>query len=374
VKGGAVPGQEHEHYMQRCLELALKGSGSVSPNPMVGSVIVYGGRIVGEGYHMEYGGPHAEVNAVASVADAGVLRDATLYVNLEPCSHFGKTPPCSDMIIRCGIPRVVTGCRDPHVKVAGKGIEKLLAAGVEVIEGVLEAESEKLNEAFITSHRKGRPFVALKLAQTLDGKIATASGASKWITGVEARTEVHRLRCAYDAVLTGAATVMADDSELTVRHCAGRNPLRVLLDPRLAVPLDAKFFDGGAETLVFTVPSLLQSEKARQIAGRGISLLGAPATGCGLDLGLVLDALHERRVLSVLVEGGSRLHSSFVRSALVDKFYVFVAPKLFGGDGLSAFAPLGITLPGGAPELCFEAPLGFGSDLLLTAYVVDDVQ
>ncbi|MCF8382740.1 MAG: bifunctional diaminohydroxyphosphoribosylaminopyrimidine deaminase/5-amino-6-(5-phosphoribosylamino)uracil reductase RibD [Chlorobium sp.] len=364
-----MPDQQHELYMQRCLELALKGSGSVSPNPMVGSVIVSGGCIVGEGYHMEYGGPHAEVNAIASVADTGLLRNSTLYVNLEPCSHFGKTPPCSDMIIERGIPRVVIGCRDPHLKVAGKGIEKLLSAGVEVVEGVLEAESEKLNEAFITSHRKGRPFVALKLAQTLDGKIATSSGASKWITGAEARTEVHRLRCAYDAVLTGAATVIADDSELTVRHCAGRNPLRVVLDARLAVPLDAKIFDAGAETLVFTAPSLLQSEKALRLAGKGITLKGVPPSECGLDLRHVLDALHERRVLSVLVEGGSRLLSSFVRSVLVDKLYVFVAPKLFGGDALSAFAPLGVTLPGDAPGLSFEAPLGFGSDLLLTAYL-----
>ncbi|MBM3161916.1 MAG: bifunctional diaminohydroxyphosphoribosylaminopyrimidine deaminase/5-amino-6-(5-phosphoribosylamino)uracil reductase RibD [Chlorobi bacterium] len=355
--------------MRRCLELALKGSGATSPNPMVGSVIVVEGRIVGEGYHMRYGGPHAEVNAVASVADERLLRQSTLYVNLEPCSHFGKTPPCSDLIIARQIPRVVVGCRDPHVKVAGKGIEKLRAAGVEVVEGVLEAESEKLNEAFITSHRKGRPFVALKLAQTLDGKIATASGASKWITGQEARTEVHRLRCRYDAVLTGAATVIADDSQLTVRHCAGRNPLRVVLDPKLAVPLTAGIFDGSAETLLFTEASRQDSEKARMLASMGVAVAGAESRECGLDLGAVLAMLHERRVLSVLVEAGSRLASSFVREGLCDKLYLFVAPLLFGGDGLSSFDSFGIKLPEEAPRVRFEQPVFFGGDLLLTAYV-----
>lgn len=358
----------HEPYMRRCLELALKGAGSVSPNPMVGSVIVADGRVVGEGYHMQYGGPHAEVNAVASVQDARLLRRATLYVNLEPCSHFGKTPPCSDLIIAKQIPRVVVGCRDPHEKVAGKGIGKLRAAGVEVVENVLEAESEKLNEAFITSHRKGRPFIALKLAQTLDGKIATASGASKWITGLEARTEVHRMRCRYDTVLTGAATVMADDSQLTVRHCAGRNPIRVVLDPGLVLPVASGIFDGSAETLLFTTAAMQESEKARQLAANGVTVLGAGVRECGLDLAEVLAALHDRKVLSVLVEAGSRLVSSFVGAGLFDKLYVFVAPALFGGDGLSSFAPLGVKLPEQAIRLGFEPPAFFGGDLLLTAY------
>jgi diaminohydroxyphosphoribosylaminopyrimidine deaminase/5-amino-6-(5-phosphoribosylamino)uracil reductase len=353
--------------MRRCIELALKGSGSVSPNPMVGSVVVADGRIVGEGFHMRFGGPHAEVNAIASVADGTVLSRSTLYVNLEPCSHFGKTPPCSDLIIAKGIPRVVIGCRDPHEKVAGKGIEKLRAAGVEVLEGILRAESERLNEAFITSHRKGRPFVALKLAQTLDGKIATVSGASKWITGPEARAEVHRMRSLHDAVLTGAATVIADDSELTVRHCAGRNPLRVVLDPKLSVADGAAVFDDCAETLLFTAHSMLDSEKARRLAGTGVAVFGVNTDGCGLDLAEVLGELHRRGVLSVLVETGSRLASSFVAGGLFDRLYVFVAPLLFGGDGLSAFAPLGIRLPAEAPRLRFEPPRLFGLDLLLTA-------
>jgi len=369
LRGDKVQDHTHEHFMQRCLELALMGSGAVSPNPMVGCVIVSGGQIIGEGFHRQYGGPHAEVNAVASVADHELLRNATLYVNLEPCSHFGKTPPCSDMIVEMGIPRVVIGCRDPHLKVAGKGIAKLLAGGVEVIEGVLETESERLNEAFITVHRKGRPFVALKLAQTLDGKIATVSGASKWITGEEARTEVHRLRCSFDAVLTGAATVIADDSRLTVRHCAGRNPLRVVLDSRLSIPIGAGIFDTEAETVVFTALSMQDSQKARQLAKKGVAVFGVDERECGLDLAAVLDKLYERRILSVLVEGGGRLGSSFVRMELFDKLYMFIAPVLFGGDGMSAFAPIGIRLPEQAIKLDFDPPCRFGRDLLLTAYV-----
>ncbi|MBN1279695.1 MAG: bifunctional diaminohydroxyphosphoribosylaminopyrimidine deaminase/5-amino-6-(5-phosphoribosylamino)uracil reductase RibD [Chlorobium sp.] len=359
----------HERYIRRCLELARLGAGSVSPNPMVGSVIVADDRIIGEGYHRHYGGPHAEVNAVTAVADEVLLRQATLYVNLEPCSHFGKTPPCSDLIIAKGIPRVVIGCRDPHVKVAGKGIEKLLAAGVDVVEGVLKAESEKLNEAFITSHRKGRPFIALKLAQTLDGKIATAAGASKWITGQEARTEVHRMRCRYDAVLTGSATVVADDSRLTVRHCAGRNPLRVVLDSRLSIPIGAGIFSEEAETIVFTTPALAESRKADKLAGQGVTVLAVGERDCGLDLADVLGELHRRRVLSVLVEGGGRLVSSFVKTGLADKLYLFVAPKLFGGDGLSSFAPLGVTSPELGVELDIEPPVFFGRDILFAAYI-----
>ncbi|WP_331562138.1 bifunctional diaminohydroxyphosphoribosylaminopyrimidine deaminase/5-amino-6-(5-phosphoribosylamino)uracil reductase RibD [Chlorobium sp.] len=367
-KGGESSAM-HVRYMRRCLELARLGAGSVSPNPMVGSVIVADGRIIGEGYHRKYGDPHAEVNAVAAVADEALLRQATLYVNLEPCSHFGKTPPCSDLIIEKGIPRVVIGCRDPHIKVAGKGIEKLLAAGVEVIEGVLQEESGKINEAFITSHRKGRPFVALKLAQTLDGKIATATGASKWITGDDARREVHRLRCHYDAVLTGAATVMADDSRLTVRHCAGRNPLRVVLDSRLSIPENAGVFSDEAKTVLFTSPALHKSQKAARLSEKGVTVLAVEGRECGLDLAAVLAALHERRVLSVLVEGGSRMVSSFINAKLADKLYLFIAPKLFGGDGLSAFAPLGVTSPDLAVGLDMGPPVFFGADLLLTAYI-----
>jgi len=356
-------------YMSRCIELALKGGGTVSPNPMVGSVIVCNGVIIGEGFHEIYGAPHAEVNAIASVADQELLRRSTLYVNLEPCSHFGKTPPCSDLIIEKGIPRVVVGCRDPFVSVAGKGIAKLLAAGIEVTEGVLEAECMKLNEAFIKSHTSGLPFVSLKLAETLDGKIATSLGNSKWITGEAARMEVHRLRALYDAVVVGEATVRSDDAELTVRHCSGRNPLGVVLDRRLSLPVESKIFNTEAPTILFASSAWEALDKAGILRERGVTVLFVREHAGELDLRQVLEELHQRRILSILVEGGSRLSASFIRERLVDKIYMFIAPKLFGGDALSSFAPLNISMPDESVALKFETPRFFGSDLLLEAYV-----
>ena len=364
-----MPYCDDAFFMRRALELAVQGAGSVSPNPMVGAVIVYNGEIIGEGYHQKFGGPHAEVNAIASVSDEQKLHDATLYVTLEPCAHFGKTPPCSDLIVQKGIPRVVIGCRDPHVEVAGKGIARLQAAGIPVTEGVLEAECLKCNEAFIKSHTKGLPFVTIKLAQTLDGKIATSLGASHWITGEEARSEVHRLRSIYDAVLIGEATVRADDSQLTVRHCAGRNPLRVVLDRRLSLPLDAKIFDTAAPTIVFASSSWERLPKVALLRQKGVTVLFVKEHAGELDLRSVLAELQKQNVLSVMVEGGSRLSASFVRAGLVDKITLFIAPKLFGGDALSSFAPLGISMPDQAVNLRFEPPQFFGNDVLLEAYI-----
>lgn len=364
-----MPQSQDTAFMKRCLELALQGSGTVSPNPMVGSVIVHNGEIIGEGYHERYGAPHAEVRALASVADKQLLRHSTLYVNLEPCAHFGKTPPCADLIVETAIPRVVIGCRDPNDAVAGKGIAKLLSSGVAVTEGVLEKEALKLNEAFIKSHTAGLPLVALKLGQTLDGKIATSLGASKWITGPEARREVHLLRSIFDAVVIGEATVRTDDPELTVRHCPGRNPLRVVLDRRLSLPAEAKIFGSGAPTIVFASSSWEELPKAAVLRKRGVTVLFVNEHAGELDLRQVLEELHKRQVLSVLVEGGSRLSASFIREKLVDKIYMFIAPKLFGGDALSSFAPLGISMPEQALELRFEPPRFFGRDVLLEAYV-----
>lgn len=369
VTDPTAPGRpEDEAYMRRCLELAERGAGSISPNPMVGSVIVHDGRVIGEGWHRQYGGPHAEPNAIASVEDEALLRRSTLYVNLEPCSHYGKTPPCADLIVEKRIPRVVVGCLDPHEKVAGKGIAKLRDAGIEVTVGVLEAESERLNEAFMTSHRKGRPFVALKTAQTLDGRIATSLGASKWITGEESRCEVHRLRCLYDAVLCGASTALSDNTELTVRYCAGRQPLRVLLDPRLEVPHEFRIFNDAAKTLVFALRDEVESGLVQQLEARGVEVVLIGEAEGSLDLAQVFAELHRRRVLSVMVEAGSRLSSSMVRSGLVDKYYVFIAPKLFGGDGLGSFGPLDVIRPDMATVLDFTRIDRFGNDLLIEAY------
>jgi len=359
-----------EHFMRQCLELAVRGAGSVSPNPMVGSVIVHEGHIIGEGWHERYGGPHAEVNAIAAVSEQELLPVSTLYVNLEPCAHYGKTPPCCDLVISRKIPRVVVGCLDPHDKVAGKGIERMRSAGVEVIVGVLEEESERLNEAFMTTHRKGRPFVFLKVAQTLDGRIATSLGASKWITGESARIEVHRLRSRYDAVLTSSTTVLADDAELTVRHCQGRQPLRVLLDRQLQVPLESRVFNSETRTLVFASAERADSLRAAQLERRGVELVMVGHTPGGLDLMEVFAELHRRRVQSVMVEAGSRLASALIRAGLVDKLGVFIAPKLFGGDALPTFSTLDVLMPDQAVNLRFAGFGMVGTDFYLEAYVV----
>ncbi|MEI7694638.1 MAG: bifunctional diaminohydroxyphosphoribosylaminopyrimidine deaminase/5-amino-6-(5-phosphoribosylamino)uracil reductase RibD [Chlorobium sp.] len=360
---------EHIIFMRRSLELAVLGAGRVSPNPLVGALLVRHGEIIGEGYHRHFGAPHAEVEAIRSVADERQLHEATLYVTLEPCCHVGKTPPCSDLIVEKGIPRVVVGCRDPYVEVAGQGIAKLQAAGVAVTEGVLEAECRKMNEPFIKSHTTGLPFVAIKLAQTLDGKIATSLGASHWITGPEARREVHRLRSIYDAVLVGEATVRADDAHLTVRECSGRNPLRVVLDRQLHLSLEAKIFDAEAPTILFASSSWQRLPKVELLQKQGVTLHFVDEHAGGLDLRQVLEELHRRGVLSVMVEGGSRLAASLLRNRLADKMMIFIAPKFFGADGLSAVAPLGINLPDQALTVRFEPPQFYGHDVQLEAYI-----
>ncbi len=355
-----------EYYMRRCLELAEKGCGSVSPNPMVGSVIVCDDQIIGEGYHERYGGPHAEVNAIASVCDEALLRRSTLYVNLEPCSHYGKTPPCSDLIIRKAVRRVVVGCLDPHEKVSGKGIEKLRRAGVEVTTGVLQRESEALNEAFIKSHTLAMPFVVLKIAQTIDGRIAVASGESKWITGEESRSEVHRMRSVYDAVMTTSSTVIADNPRLTVRHCEGRNPVRVVLDRLLQVPLSSSIFDDEAKTIVYTSHAMSTTQKAGEIRDKGVIVCGIGDDGNALDLSAVFRHLHdEHSLLSVMVEAGGTLAGSIIRQRLADRIVWFIAPKLFGADGLGAIAAFNCQNPADAPVLSFSAPRFFGRDFCI---------
>lgn len=359
---------EDAAYMRRCLELASRGAGFVSPNPMVGSVIVHDGQVIGEGWHQEYGQAHAEVNAIASVYDESLLEHSTLYVNLEPCSHFGKTPPCADLIVEKRIPRVVVGCMDPHKKVSGNGIARLRQAGVEVTVGVLDVESERLNEAFMTAHRKGRPFVALKTAQTLDGRIATSLGASKWITSIESRTEVHRLRSFYDAVMCGSSTAIADNAELTVRHSSGRQPLRVLLDSRLQVQNEARIFNSEAKTVVFTLRQESEQCRIDQLQARGVEVIQVDESVGGLDLIRVFAELHRRQVISVMVEGGCRLSTTLIRAGLVDKFYLFIAPKLFGGDGLPSFGTLDVVHPEFVQKLRFGGVERFGDDVLLEVY------
>ncbi|NTW50434.1 MAG: bifunctional diaminohydroxyphosphoribosylaminopyrimidine deaminase/5-amino-6-(5-phosphoribosylamino)uracil reductase RibD, partial [Chlorobiales bacterium] len=294
---------EDARFLRQCLSLARRGTGQTAPNPMVGSVIVHQGKVIGKGYHKRYGDWHAEVNAINSVEDQKLLQNSTIYVSLEPCSHYGKTPPCADLIIEKKIPRVVIGCKDPFEAVSGRGIEKLKAAGIEVTVGVLEKESRKLNEAFITYHTLQRPFIALKVAQTLDGKLATKTKASQWITGEAARRYAHRLRSEYSAVMVGTGTALSDNPSLTVRHVKGQNPARVLLDRTLRVPLDTNLFDSTAPTIVFTSARNREHAKAQSLREKGMKLFFVEETENGLDLEQVFACLYQERILSVLVEG-----------------------------------------------------------------------
>jgi diaminohydroxyphosphoribosylaminopyrimidine deaminase/5-amino-6-(5-phosphoribosylamino)uracil reductase len=327
---------QDEFYIRKCIRLARRGEGFVSPNPLVGAVLVRDDKIVGRGYHKRFGGAHAEVNAVRDAG--GECAGATLYVNLEPCCYFGKTPPCTDLILSKGIKRVVIGAIDPNPLVAGKGIRMLVEAGLDVVVGVLENECVDLNEFFFKLVSTGLPFVSLKIAQSLDGKIATETGDSKWITSEKSRVMVHKLRSQYDAVLVGAGTVKADNPDLTVRLVKGRNPYRVVLDNNLTLPLNSSVLtdDSIHQTIVFADRKVEQVKprKIRELKSRGVSLVLLNGSRGGLlSLRGVLKKLGSMGIGSVLVEGGSRVFSSFLKERLADKLLVFTAPKIIG-DGI----------------------------------------
>lgn len=344
-----------EAYMRRALELAQQAEGETSPNPMVGCVIVDDeGNIVGEGYHHKAGQPHAEVNALAEAKQ--LAQGATAYVTLEPCAHYGRTGPCCVALARAGIKRVVAACKDPNPKVAGQGLEYLRLQGIEVECGVCAKEALRLNERFFTWITKKRPFITLKYAMTLDGKIATASGDSKWITGEAARTMAHRLRKQHDAVLVGIGTVLADDPELTTRMVAGKNPVRVVLDSRLRISLMATVLNPAAETIIFT------SSEADEVKGEALAALPnvevvrLPAPHGSLPVAQVVAALAERGLTSLLVEGGSSVLGAFYDAGLADRVYAFIAPKLIGGA--NALTPVG----------------GKGSELVAAGWQLEEVE
>ena len=320
----------HEAFMHRCLELAATASGYTAPNPMVGAVVVYEGRIIGEGFHRQYGEPHAEVNAIHSVREKELLEHSTLYVNLEPCSHHGKTPPCADLIISHRIPHVVTGSFDPNPLVAGKGIAMLRAAGCRVTEHILEEECDRLNIRFMTFHRKHRPYVVLKWAQTADGFIdairdRNVIGRPTWITGWYEQTQVHKWRSEEQAVMVGTNTALADNPMLNIRRWHGRQPLRIVLDKQLRLPASLHLFDGTQPTLVFT-------EKQKKGTG---NVTYAPVP---FDQQLpyhILDELFRRKITSVFIEGGTQLLQTFIDAGLWDEARIFTGSVLFG-DGIKA--------------------------------------
>lgn len=322
--------------MQRCLELAIAGLGKVHPNPLVGCVIVHNGKIIGEGYHQQFGGPHAEIFALARAGKKS--NGATLVTNLEPCVHFGKTPPCIDAIIHSGISKAVIATEDPNPLVKGKGIRRLRDAGIKVHIGVMRREAECLNEKFFKFMKTGIPFVGIKIAQTLDGYMADIHGKSKWVTSMEARREVHRLRGEYDAVLVGANTVLKDDPELTIHFVKGRNPVRIVVDGRLSVPVHRKIFNTlKVPTWILTSPSALRAKKQKvhTLSLRGVRVL--EGTGrTHLNGKEILRILASEGISSVLVEGGSETIAEFVSQDISDKLYLFIAPRILGG-GLKSF-------------------------------------
>ena len=352
--------------MKRALKLAEKGRGAVSPNPMVGAVIVKGDRIVGEGFHEQYGQAHAEVNAIRRAGDE--TQGATLYVTLEPCNHTGKTGPCTQAIFESGIARVVVAMGDPNPLVNGQGISFLRSKGVTVVENVLNEHARALNRGYLKHVLTGRPYVLLKLAQTLDGRIATSTGHSKWVTGEDARAVSHKLRALHDAVLVGIGTVLADDPQLTVRKVKGTSPKRIILDGQLRVPLDANVLsDENPQKTIILTSNLASKEKISRIAERGsrIVVLAADENGM-IPLNQVWLTLGELGITSVMVEGGSRVHTACLKEGCADEMVIFIAPKLLG-SGVEAVGDLGIRNINAAIELEVNSIKKLDRDLMLTA-------
>lgn len=317
----------HEKYISRCIQLAKNGLGSTFPNPMVGSVVVYDGKIIGEGYTSPYGGPHAEVNAIHSVKDTALLREATLYVTLEPCSHQGKTPPCADLIIAKKIPRVVIGILDPHKKVAGKGVEKLRAAGCEVSIGILEQECREHHKRFLTHHTKLRPYIILKWARTKDGFIAPEETRREedpepfWISNPYSQQLVHQWRSQEQAIMVGTNTVLADNPKLNVRHWKGKNPVRIVLDRELKIPDHFHVLDASVRTIV--VCGELPLDPKAGIIYEKLDFSGNMAQQ-------VCHILYSHHILSVIVEGGAKTLESFIHADLWDEARIFTGQTQFG--------------------------------------------
>jgi diaminohydroxyphosphoribosylaminopyrimidine deaminase/5-amino-6-(5-phosphoribosylamino)uracil reductase len=361
-----------QHYMKMALRLAARGAGLVSPNPMVGAVVVKAEEVVGRGWHHRYGEPHAEVMALR---DAGSQsRGATLYVTLEPCNHHGQTPPCTEAILAAGVKRVVAAALDPNPTVNGGGAAFLKEKGLEVELGLLAEESRRLNESWLTWVETGLPFVIAKAACSLDGKIATRTGDSKWLTGETARAYGHRLRHWCDAILVGIGTVLADDPNLTARPSQrnGSDPIRLVLDSRLRIPLDARLINLKSPAPTWVVcTAAAPTEKIQALESQGAEVLVLPEQDGRVALKPLLQELGRRRVQSLLVEGGAEVLGAFLDQRLVDKFYFFYAPKILGGKtGYPAVAGQGVAKLSEAHQARNLSLRRLGPDLLISGYIV----
>ena len=359
--------QEDEHWMRRVLRLAGKGRGRTSPNPMVGAVIVKDGKVIGEGYHAKAGEAHAEVVALKKAEEE--VSGAILYTNLEPCAHYGKTPPCAPQVIEAGIKHVVIGMKDPNPLVSGKGVEILKRAGLDVQVGILEKECRRFNEAYCKYILGKEPFVILKAAATLDGKIATRNGDSKWISGEASRRFVHKLRDQVDGVLIGIGTVLRDDPMLTARIRGGRDPYRIILDSQLRIPEEAKVIGTSPSKAIIATSALAPKEKIEKLEKRGAQILIFDSKEGRIHLKSCLSKLGEFGMMSLLIEGGSQVNGSFLDEGLIDKFLFFLSPKLIGDhQALGIFGGRGVPNLQEAIALKEINTRKIGEDILIEGY------
>lgn len=359
-----------QNYMLQAIQLAKQGEGWTNPNPMVGAVIVKNGRIIGKGYHKKCGELHAERNAIASLTESA--EGATIYVTLEPCCHYGKTPPCTEAIIEQKIKRVVIGSRDPNPKVSGKGIKMLQEAGIEVIEDFMREECDRLNPVFFHYITTKTPYVVMKYAMTLDGKIATKTGASKWITGEAARAEVQHMRHRYMGIMAGIGTVLADDPMLNVRMEGWKSPIRILCDSGFRIPLDGQIVKsaGKYRTIVAYADSENTEAKRKRLHEMGVETICCPDENNQVDLKKLMKYLGEEGIDSILLEGGGTLNDSALRAGIVQEVQAFIAPKLFGGmNSKTPVEGIGVRFPSEAVKLKCTDICQIGEDIRITCQV-----
>lgn len=375
-----------EKYMRRAIELAKKGSGHVNPNPLVGAVIVRDGEIIGEGYHECYGQLHAERNAIANAKKRGnSLEGSTIYVTLEPCCHYGKTPPCTEAIIEEKIARVVVGSDDPNPLVSGKGFQMLREKGIEVIPHFLKEECDAMNHVFFHYIRTGTPYVAMKYAMTMDGKIACYTGDSKWVTGEESRAHVQTLRNHYKGIMAGIGTVLADDPMLNCRIEGGRDPIRIIADSHLRIPIDSQLVrTAGQQPLIVACLPDADEEKAAQLQEKGVEVLRIPGVTTAditeeqkevISLPVLMKELGARKIDGILLEGGGQLNESALQAGIVDRIYCYIAPKIFGGA--QAKTPVegqGLTRAADAWKFNRIGMQEFGQDILLEYEKAQELQ
>lgn len=375
-----------EKYMRRAIELAKKGSGHVNPNPLVGAVIVRDGEIIGEGYHECYGQLHAERNAIANAKKRGnSLEGSTIYVTLEPCCHYGKTPPCTEAIIEEKIAKVVVGSDDPNPLVSGKGFQMLREKGIEVIPHFLEEECDAINHVFFHYIRTGTPYVAMKYAMTMDGKIACYTGDSKWVTGEKSRAHVQTLRNHYKGIMAGIGTVLADDPMLNCRIEGGRDPIRIIADSHLRIPMDSQLVrTAGQQPLIVACLPDADEEKAAQLQEKGVEVLRIPGVTTAditeeqkevISLPVLMKELGARKIDGILLEGGGQLNESALQAGIVDRIYCYIAPKIFGGA--QAKTPVegqGLTRAADAWQFNRIGMQEFGQDILLEYEKAQELQ